>query len=52
MDRKFVKDKWHVIAISAGVGATVLFLLFIYAPYGVWKVDIALLLIVAVVVMM
>ena len=52
MDRKFDADRWYVIALSAGVGATALLLLFLYAPNGVWKVAIAVLLGVAAVVMM
>lgn len=52
MVRKFEADRWHLIALSAGGGATGLLLLFLYAPNGIWKVAVALLLIVAVIVMM
>lgn len=52
MDEKTEPDKWYLIALSAGVGATALFLLFLYAPNGVWKVAVALFLIIALIVMM
>lgn len=52
VDRKFEADRWHLVAIGAGVGATCLFLLFLYAPNGIWKVAVTLLLIVALIVMM
>lgn len=52
MHRKFVADTWHWIALGSGIGVTVLLLLFLYAPNGVWKVAIAVLLGVAAIVMM
>ena len=52
MSRQIENDSWHWVALASGVGATVLFLLLLYAPNGMWKVALLILLVVALVVML
>tara|TARA_R110002124_G_scaffold65409_7_gene178893 strand:- start:1143 stop:1919 length:777 start_codon:yes stop_codon:yes gene_type:complete len=50
--RKAETDRWHFVALGSGIGAMLLFWLFLYAPNGMWKLAVAILLAVALVVMM
>lgn len=47
MSRQIQADNWHWIALGSGVGAAFLFVLLLYAPNGMWKVVLLILLAVA-----
>jgi len=52
VSRQIRTDNWHWIALGSGAGATLLFLLLLYAPNGVWKLAVAVLLLVALLVLL
>jgi len=47
VSRQVQADNWHWVALGSGAGAAVLFLLLLYAPNGMWKVALLILLVVA-----
>lgn len=52
MSRQIETDSWHWIALGSGLGAAVLFVLLLYAPNGMWKVVLIILLAVFLVVLL
>ncbi len=52
MSRRTGNDNWLWIALGAGIGATALFFLLLYAPNGMWKLALVVLLVVALVVLL
>ena len=52
MSRQVQTDNWHWVALGSGVGATLLLLLLLYGPNGIWKAALIVLLAVTLAVML
>lgn len=52
MSRQIETDNWHWISVGSGVGAAALIVLLLYAPNGMWKVVLIILLVVSLVVLL